>query len=109
MRAFVPELYGSAHPQPLAAIQLQSSLLSISVSAVLLSAGAIPSFWPSVRSLIGVPTYHFVLRADMEDGDPANTHLTPAVDITSQKESILKMGHGLAVILFGMTRSASPN
>ena len=61
------------------AVQLQSSLLSISVSAVLLPAGAVANFWPSVRSLIGVLAYHFVLRADTEDEDPTSTHLTPTI------------------------------
>ena len=69
------------------------------MSAVLLPAGASLSFWPSVLSLIGVLAYHFVLRADTEDEDPQSTHLTPAVDVTGQKEAILKMSHGVAVIL----------
>jgi len=107
---FVSELYGSAHLPTLAAIQLQSSLLSISVSAVLLPAGAIASFWPSARSLIGALAYHVVLCADTEDDDPESTHLTPTVDITSQRESISKMSHGVAVILLsGKTQCASPN
>jgi len=108
--ALVSELYASAHPRYLAAIQLQSSLLSMSVSAVLLLAGASPSFWPNVLSLIGVLAYHFVLRADTEDEDPQSTHLTPTVDVTGQKEAILKMSHGVAVIPpLGKTQRVSSN
>jgi len=63
-----------------------------------------------VRSLISALVYHFVLRADTEDEDPTSTHLTPAVDITSQKENILKMSHGVTVILLlGKTQRVSPN
>jgi len=60
--------------------------------------------------LIGVLAYNFVLRADTEGDDPESTHLTPAVDVTTQKESSLKMSHGVAVILLsGKTQCASPN
>jgi len=108
--AFISELYASAHRRHLAAIQLQSSLLLISVGAVLLPAGAIPSFWPSALLLIGALAYHFVLRADAEDEDPQSTHLTPTVDVMGQKEAILKMSHGVVVILLlGKTQRVSSN
>ncbi|KAF9647877.1 hypothetical protein BDM02DRAFT_3155964 [Thelephora ganbajun] len=61
-----------------AAIQIQSSLLSISVSTVLLPA-----------------VFHFSLRTD-QSVPSESTDLAPIVDSDHQKTSILRMSHGVA-------------
>lgn len=65
-----------------AAIQVQSSLLSVSVGAVLLPA-----------------VFHFALRNDQNDPLDRDTDLVPIVDPDEQKNAILKMSHGVAVAL----------
>lgn len=64
-----------------AAIQVQSSLLSISVSAVLLPA-----------------VFHFAIR-DQDDPLGMSADLVPTLNINSQKTAILRMSHGVAVTL----------
>jgi len=59
----------------------------------------VPKFLAQCVVVDRCTAYHFVLRADTEDEDPQSTHLTPTVDVTGQKEAILKMSHGVAVIL----------
>lgn len=84
------------------AAQIQSSLLSISTTAVLLPAGTCHHWLASTTILTSFLAFHFALRIDGDDNAINNTPETDPsaqLDFARQNIDILRMSHGVAIVL----------